>query len=193
MKNSARPVGTAAVLDVETTGLSHSLDQVIELAIALFRFDRTTGEVLEVISQYSGLREPSCPISSDAGAIHGITLSMVRGRDLDHGRIGTMLEQAEFIVAHNARFDRGFVEPLIPSARKALWRCSCWDIDWRAKGFSRRSLEALAGSHRIGNPQSHRAAGDIETLLALLSHRPSSSQSYLYELLSSGQRHQPGS
>ena len=177
------PVGTAAVLDVETTGLSHSMDQVIELAIALFSFDRTTGEVLEVISQYSGLREPSCPISNDAGAIHGITLSMVRGRDLDYGRIGMLFEQAEFIVAHNARFDRGFVEPLIPSSRKALWRCSCLEINWRAKGFRSRSLGALASSHRIGNPQSHRAAGDIETLLALLSHRPSGSQSYLYELL----------
>ena len=103
----------------------------------------------------------------------------------------SLVPPAEFIVAHNARFDRGFVQPLIPSSRKSFWRCSCWDIDWRAKGFRSRRLEDLAASHRIGNPQSHRAAGDIETLLALLSHRPSSSQSYLYELLPSGQRPQP--
>jgi DNA polymerase-3 subunit epsilon len=74
-----RSVGSAAVLDVETTGLSSYREEILELAITLFRYDRVKGEVLEVVSEYPGLREPSCRISRDASEVHGITRRTVRG------------------------------------------------------------------------------------------------------------------
>ena len=175
--------GAAAVLDVETTGLSRYSDEIVELAVVLFRYDRAKGQVLEVVSEYSGLREPSCPIRRAATAVSGITRRMIRGLNLDYPRILAMLRQADFIVAHNAKFDRGFVERLMPSLRNKTWLCSLSGIEWAAKGFTCRHLEDLAAAHKIENPCAHRASGDAATLLALLSHRPRYRKPYLHELL----------
>jgi len=59
VKKRMRSVGTAAVLDVETTGFCAYREEVLELAITLFRYDRVKGNVLDVVSEYSGLREPT--------------------------------------------------------------------------------------------------------------------------------------
>lgn len=176
-------LGTAAVIDVETTGLNPHRDEIVEPAITLFHYNRVKGQVLEVVSEYSGLREPSCPMRRDATAVHGITRRMVRGLKLDYPRIWAMLRQADFIVAHNARFDRALVERLLPSFRNKTWLCSLGGIDWEAKGFTGRRLEDLAAAHRIENPCAHRASGDTATLLALLSHRPRYRKPYLHGLL----------
>ena len=51
--------GLAAFLDTETTGLAED-DEVIELSIALFEFDREAGSFVGSIDRYTGLREPHC-------------------------------------------------------------------------------------------------------------------------------------
>jgi DNA polymerase-3 subunit epsilon len=177
--------GTAAVVDVETTGLNPYRDEIVELAITLFRYDRATGRVLEIVSEYTGLRQPSLPMRRAASAVHGITRRMVRGLKLDYRRIRAILREAEFVVAHNAAFDRSFVERSMPSSRCMTWLCSLRGIDWQARGFTSRCLEDLAAAHEIVAARAHRANGDAATLLALLSHRPRRRKPYLYELLRS--------
>jgi hypothetical protein len=47
MARPAPAVGTAVVLDIETTGFNPRCDEILELAITLFRYDRIAGHVLE--------------------------------------------------------------------------------------------------------------------------------------------------
>ena len=62
----------AAFVDVETTGLDHRSDEVVELAIVLFAYDRSTGRILDIIDNYTGLRDPGRPIPErrDGGTWH---------------------------------------------------------------------------------------------------------------------------
>ena len=62
----------AAVIDVETTGLDVTRDDVVELAIALFAYDPDTGRIVAILDAYSGLRDPGKPIPRKATAVHGI-------------------------------------------------------------------------------------------------------------------------
>jgi DNA polymerase-3 subunit epsilon len=94
-----------------------------------------------------------------------------------------MAAQADFVVAHNASFDREFVERLMPSFRRQTWLCSLYGIDWRAKGFTDRSLGQLAKAHGIEISQAHRALADVETLMALLSSTSRGRRSRLFQLL----------
>jgi DNA polymerase-3 subunit epsilon len=185
-KGRVSKYGVAAVVDIETTGLCVGTDEVIELALVLFRYDRCNGRIEEKMDAYSGLREPNCPISHGAYEVHHISPGVVRGRRLNYSRIRAMLRKADFVVAHNAVFDRGFVERLIPSFRTKTWLCSMRGINWEAKGFVSRSLQSLAAAHQVKNLRPHRAGGDTDTLLALLSYRRRYRRMRLYELLRNG-------
>lgn len=175
--------GLAGFIDVETTGLSPYYDEVVELALVLFAFARETGEIMGIVDEYVGLREPSCPIPSAATAVHGLTLDNVRGCSLDCGAIERLVGRAEFLVAHNAGFDRAFVERLVPLVGKKRWLCSMRGVDWRAKGFSSRALQFLLRAHRIETAHAHRGEDDVKGTLRLLAHCPPGSRPYFAELL----------
>ncbi len=71
----------AVVIDVKTTGLSTENDDVIQLAILSFDYEREGGRILTIHKALAiqGLREPAVPISEDALLITGITDEMVAG------------------------------------------------------------------------------------------------------------------
>ena len=48
------------------------------------------------------------------------------------------------MIAHNARFDRPFVENLLDDFSDIAWGCSIADIDWNKEGFEGVKLEYLA-------------------------------------------------
>lgn len=176
--------GIGAVIDVETTGLDHAGDEVIELAIVLFEFERATRRVLGVIDEYDGLREPSVPISRGAASVHGISPAMLRGKTLDRSRVAELLKRAEFIVAHFAAFDKGFVRKLFPLAEERRWLCSMSGINWRRHGHQSRALGRLAKDFGIASSQAHRAKADAHVTLQLLGRLSPSGDTFLFELLS---------
>lgn len=179
--------GTAALVDVETTGLSTYHDEIIELALVLFSFHRDTGKILEVMEEYTGLREPSKPISRGSFSVHGISFAQVRGKCLNHELIEDMINRAEFMIAHNANFDRAFLLSLFPTAAQKPWYCSMRCINWKEKGFVSRSLPRLLQAHKIIPQKSHRAYNDVRASLSLLSlYDCKSGEAYFSELLKNG-------
>ncbi len=175
--------GLACFLDVETTGLSSAYDEIVELALCLFEFRRDTGEITEVVDQYVGLREPKRPISRGAAMVHGLSMDDVKGRFLDNERVEAILGRAEFLVAHNASFDRGFMVRMFGASSDKPWLCSMNGINWRGRGFVSRGLQNLLKDHGIKVARSHRARDDVRATIKLLSQRDSNGNSYFAELL----------
>jgi len=175
--------GIAGFLDVETTGLSHTYDEVIELAICLFEFDRETGEVTGIVDGYVGLREPAVPIPQQATRVHGLTHDDVTGKKLDNEIIEAMIHRAEFLIAHNAPFDRGFMTRLFHVCNQKQWLCSMRGINWKAKGFTSMALQNLLQAHHIQIERAHRAQHDVQAAIKLLCQPNQNGKPYFWELL----------
>jgi DNA polymerase-3 subunit epsilon len=176
-------LGIAGFIDVETTGLSPYNDEIVELCIVLFAYDRDSGQVMGIVDEYTGLREPSCPIPQAASRIHGITKRQVKGMQLDDQKIISMIEKADYLVAHNAKFDSGFVCKIFKIADLKQWYCSMNGIDWKGHGFSSKGLQNLLRDHNIDATQAHRAEDDVKNAILLLSQYGDNGEPYLKQLI----------
>lgn len=160
-------VSQAVVLDTETTGMDSDQDKVIELALVKFEYDRGSGAVGRVLAVYDGLEEPGRPIPPESTAVHHITDAMVAGKRLDEAAIARMLDGAGVVIAHNAGFDRPFVERRLPLFASLPWACSLRDVPWDELGLGGTKLEYLA--YRYGFFfDGHRAEIDCRALLEVL-------------------------
>ena len=124
----------ALVVDVETTGLDHRRDEVIELGIVAFVHD-VEGQIGPVVGMLSMLQEPTVEISAEITRLTGITAEMVAGQAIDMAAVRALLEPAEIVIAHNAKFDRAFCERLDDGFRHKAWGCSVAEVPWRDIGF----------------------------------------------------------
>jgi DNA polymerase III subunit epsilon len=147
-----------AIIDLETTGMTSTSDRITEVGIVTV----VEGKVVE---EWSTLVHPECTIPAEIQALTGITDAMVRDaptfRDIAkevHRRLS-----GHVFVAHNARFDYGFIK----SAFRRL------DIPFTADvlctvRLSRRlypehkshALDALRARHQLSSEGRHRALGD---------------------------------
>jgi exodeoxyribonuclease X len=118
------------ILDTETTGLDPAEDRLVELAGLKFQTDE----------YYSMICNPGRGIPPEAMAIHHITEGMVADAPspmtVTHAMLGKLLDHPEkssvpFFVAHNAKFDRGFMAPLLGAVRP-VWICTyrCAVMTW---------------------------------------------------------------
>jgi DNA polymerase-3 subunit epsilon len=108
------PVATLLVLDTETTGLNPARDKVVELALLRVTVDLRTGQPVGPVQVYDGLEDPGLPMPAEIIAITGITDAMLRGQRLDEAEVLRLLDGVDLVVAHNAGFDRPFVEARLP-------------------------------------------------------------------------------
>ena len=179
------PVATLLVLDTETTGLNAARDKVVELALLRVTVDLATGQPVGAVEIYDGLEDPGMPMPPEITVITGITDDMLRGQALDEAQVLAMLEGADLVLAHNAGFDRPFVEARLPQFAALNWACSFADIDWRQEGRGSAKLTALAGELGVFY-DAHRAEMDCHALLAvLMAPLPSTGASGLLRLIQS--------
>lgn len=188
MTTNAAKVGLAAVVDVETNGLSPTDDDVIEIGMTLFRFNRENGDFLGVEEAYTALHDPGRPLPREIEELTGLTDEMLKGQTIDWTRVESLLGRAEVVIAHNAAFDRAFIEKNVPAASQNLWGCSLKQIDWSAKGFNVQKLDILAIYHGFFT-DAHRALNDVNALVNLLIKKdPATGETYLAELLLNAKR-----
>jgi DNA polymerase-3 subunit epsilon len=160
-------VRRAAIIDTETTGMNSKTDRIVEIGIIVFEYAAETGEVGPVVGHLSELEDPGRPIPPEAIAVHHITDEMVKGKRFDDAAVAQLLEGVGLIIAHNASFDRPFVEARFPLFIQLHWGCSIRDVGWRDFGYASSALEFLA--YRTGFfYEGHRAEIDCRALLAVL-------------------------
>jgi DNA polymerase-3 subunit epsilon len=155
------------VVDVETTGLDPRRDEIIELAMTPFSYG-LDGAVFSVGESFQGLRQPSEPITPEITSITGITNEMVAGRVIDPAAVAEFAAPASLIIAHNAAFDRRFLERFSDVFSTKAWACSLSQIDWAAEGFEGAKLAYLAQATGFFYDR-HRAMHDCLATVELLS------------------------
>ena len=155
------------ILDVETTGLDPTRDEIIELAMLKFDYG-SDGSVFRVLDQFSRLREPTVAIPIEITKLTGITPEMVAGKTITHEEVEHFASSAAVVIAHNAGFDRRFVERAFPVFNTKHWACSMSQVDWEQEGFDGTKLGYLLGGCGLFH-DGHRADEDCRALLEILS------------------------
>ena len=175
-------VRQALFVDVETTGLNASEDEIIEIAMKRFTYS-DDGRIIEIGEAFQGLREPSKPIPVEVTALTGIDQAMVAGQKIDAAEIAAFIEPAHLIIAHNARFDRPFLERFCTAFQAKPWACSMSQIDWAAQGYEGTKLAYLAMNSGFFF-DAHRAINDCIAGIEILARTlPKSGERAMAELL----------
>jgi DNA polymerase-3 subunit epsilon len=157
-----------AVVDVETTGMrAGASDRITEIAVVVVHGGRR-----EVV--FDSLVNPGRPIPPAICAITNITNEMVQ-------RAPTFAEVADQVlaalagrvfVAHNARFDWGFISAEVRRARDLALDgprlCTVRLARRLVKGVRSCGLDNLTQYFGFANPARHRAAGDALVTADLL-------------------------
>lgn len=157
----------AVLVDTETTGLDHARDEVIEIGAVAFTYDRD-GMIGDVVGVYNAFQEPSVPIPAEVTRLTGITDAMVAGHKIDVAALDALVDPADLVIAHNAKFDRAFCERLSQSFVPKAWACSQSEIRWSEMNFEGTKLGYLVGQAGLFH-DGHRAIDDCHALLAVLS------------------------
>lgn len=161
---------TVAIVDVETTGLDRDKDHVIELAYVLWSVEHRT--MLECFSSLLAV-----PTVNAAEAVNGIPPTALPHSGEEWRDVWLMFAdaacRADAIVAHQADFDRAFVERLCGKENRSArpWICSREDVTW-PKAAAGTSLIATALAHGVAVVAAHRAINDCLTLVRLFESVP---------------------
>jgi DNA polymerase-3 subunit epsilon len=155
------------ILDLETTGINCETDRIIEIGLIEFGVGESGKPAISTM--YSGLEDPEQPLSPELQKLTGLNDEVLRGQKIDWALVRKVLERASIVIAHNAEFDRSFMQKRSEYAGLDLhWACSLKHIDWEQKGFRTRALNYLAADHGFVNPFAHRALFDCATTFRIM-------------------------
>jgi DNA polymerase-3 subunit epsilon len=174
------------VVDVETTGLDHNRDRIIELAVQRFNFDML-GRITQLDAPQVWREDPGVPLDAHITQLTGLTNQDLVGQSIDQSLSTNLIASADLVIAHNAAFDRPFIERRLPAAAGKSWACSMVEPEWLALGFDGRALGYLVtqcGWFYDG----HRAVNDILALIQLLAHQASDGETIMAKLVGSSAR-----
>jgi DNA polymerase-3 subunit epsilon len=184
-------ISRGVYLDTETTGLSSEVDEIIQICLLPFIYASSPARnhffIIGVYPPYIGFQEPSLPLSQEIIDLTGITMDMLIGQHLNIPYIDDIIQKTDFIVAHNAAFDRPFVHKVSMKFSEKKWACSMKDIDWKGLGFESLKLVHLAADHGFYF-EPHQADKDCLAGLALLGEISADGQSYFQKLIMNAEK-----
>jgi len=160
-------------LDFETTGVDAKVDRITEIGAVLW--DTDTGKPIDLINQLVDC-ENRPEISKKITELTGITEAMLKQHGISEEQAFSLIwpwvKTSNFIVAHNAAFDKRFLESAVERNSweyDTPWICTLRDVPYPAH-FKSKALNNLAMEHEFLNPFKHRAVFDVLTMLKVLSN-----------------------
>ena len=187
---TATPANTrrAILVDVETTGLAPEKNVIIQLAITPFEYT-PDGMIVRADPCQTWLEDPGHPLDPKISRLTGLTDADVAGQRIDDEAVAAIVNAAVLVIAHNAGFDRVFLEKRLSVFADKHWACSQKDVDWEAEGMTSQKLEFLVERLCGKFYQAHDATEDCEILVELLSTKvPSQGRPVLAAILESGRQ-----
>jgi DNA polymerase-3 subunit epsilon len=154
-----------AIVDLETTGTRPAIDRITEIAVLEV-------DGFEVTAEWSTLVNPGNAIPPEIEALTGITREMVAGAPRFGELAGELYERlaGRVFVAHNARFDYGFLRREFDRAGLKFHARTLCSVKLARRLYPglRHDLDSLIERHGIRCRARHRALGDAEALWQFL-------------------------
>jgi len=155
-----------AIVDLETTGTDPASDRVTEIAVLEI-------QGFEVTSEWSTLVNPGSNIPSPIQALTGITNEMVAAAPRFADLAGALHERlaGRVFVAHNARFDYGFLRREFDRAGIRFTAKTLCTVRLSRRLYPaepHHNLDSVIARHGIDCRQRHRAMGDADALWQFL-------------------------
>ncbi|MGB0563077.1 MAG: 3'-5' exonuclease [Spirulinaceae cyanobacterium] len=150
------------IVDLETTGLDPKQHRPIELGAVFYsvKYACTIHQLstLFPVDQNPAQTVNHIPVDASFAALEQCQTLL--------GIFELWVEQADYLVAHNAAFDRQwFGKTLLPKITKP-WLCTYEDFIW-PENARPSNLITTALNHGIGVNQAHRALSDCQLIAAL--------------------------
>jgi len=157
------------LIDVETTGASPERERVTEVGLVSVDFDDDDVRVIE----WSSLVNPGVPIPPEIQWLTGITNEMVRDAPPFAAIAQELFDRIDgaVFVAHNARFDYGFLRAEFTRADLKFHAKTLCTVRLSRHLYPDRAphtLDAIIERFGLGGEQRHRALGDARVLWRLL-------------------------
>jgi DNA polymerase-3 subunit epsilon len=155
-----------AIVDLETTGGNPAFDRVTEIAVLEV-------DGFDVTAEWSTLVNPETTIPAAIQALTGITNDMVAGAPRFAQLAAELHERLEgrIFVAHNARFDYGFLRQEFERAGRRFSAKTLCTVRLSRRLYPEHAhhhLDAVIERHRLACNARHRAMGDADALWQFL-------------------------
>lgn len=159
-------LGNWAVIDIETTGVSPATDEIIDVGFLQF-------EGTKLVRTFTSLVRAQNPVSSFITKLTGITSEqLTRAPSWEQVEIDVVSLEGHALLAHNASFEKGFLERYFEKLPKTGARESYQDsLFYLALIFPESStlnLEHFINLLGIAEKEEHRGLADSRDLLKTL-------------------------
>lgn len=168
-----------AIVDIESSGGNFQKDRIIEIAIIIF-------DGSKIINQYTTLINPLTTISPFVVGLTGITDKMVENAPTFEEVSSKIIELTEgnIFVAHNAKFDYGFIKSEFKRINQVFNRKQICTVSLSKKILPHHksySLGNICNDLGIEIKNRHRALGDTMATVSLLKQLISNDKEHIIQ------------